>query len=282
MTATVTSGDSERIYFNEERIADYGNGTVNIRVDVEGPDGTTLDYSGSITGDTEAILRAVLTEEEIDSVAQGESAWIKLVVTLVADDIPETDREQIEAALTTIADKELIPGTYYDLSVMKRIGGGDWEHIPTLSEDIEITLDIDESLRSDERTFYILRSHDGAVTMLFDKDDDPNTITFSSKYFSTYALVYTDSPDAAKVLDDKHNCFMHWIILALALIGEACAVIFRRRKDKRKLLIGAECGDIVIMLILAILGSCMWDWIVFAIGTATIALTLFLNVKKER
>ena len=282
VTATVTSGDSERIYFNEERIAGYGNGTVIIRVDVEGPDGTTLDYSGSITGDTESILKAVLTEEEIDAVAQGESAWIRLVVTLIADDIPETDREQIEAALTTIADQELIPGTYYDLRVMKSIGGGDWEYITTLSEDIEITLDIDESLRSDERTFYILRSHDGAVTMLFDKDDDQNTITFSSKYFSTYALVYTDSPDVAKALTDKHNCFMHWIILALALIGEACAVIFRRRKDKRKLLIGAECGDIVLMLVLAILGSCMWDWIVFAIGTVAIAVTHFLNVKKER
>ena len=276
VTATVTSGDGERIYFNEERTADYGNGTVIIRVDVEGPDGTTLDYSGSITGDTEAILRAVLTEEEIEAVAQGESAWIRLVVTLIADDIPETDREQIEAALTTIADQELIPGTYYDLRVMKSIGNGEWEYITTLSEDIEITLDIDESLRSDERTFYILRSHDGAVTMLFDKDDDQNTITFSSKYFSTYALVYTDSPDVAKVLNDKHDCFMHWIILALALIGEACAVIFRRRKDKRKLLIGAECGDIVLMLILAILGSCMWDWIIFAIGTAAIVLTVFL------
>ena len=282
VTATVTSGDGERIYFNEERTADYGNGTVIIRVDVEGPDGTTLDYSGSITGDTEAILRAVLTEEEIDAVAQGESAWIRLVVTLIADDIPETDREQIEAALTTIADQELIPGTYYDLRVMKSIGNGEWEYITTLSEDIEITLDIDESLRSDERTFYILRSHDGAVTMLFDKDNDQNTITFSSKYFSTYALVYTDSPDVAKSLNDKNNCFMHWIILALALIGEACAVIFRRRKDKRKLLIGAEGGDIVLMLVLAILGSCMWDWIVFAIGTVAIAVTLFLNVKKEQ
>jgi len=282
VTATVTSGDGERIYFNEERTADYGNGTVIIRVDVEGPDGTTLDYSGSITGDTEAILRAVLTKDEIDAVAQGESAWIRLVVTLIADDIPETDREQIEAALTTIADKELIPGTYYDLRVMKSIGNGEWEYITTLSEDIEITLDIDESLRSDERTFYILRSHDGAVTMLFDKDDDQNTITFSSKYFSTYALVYTDSPDVAKALNDKHNCFMHWIILALALIGEACAIIFRRRKDKRKLFIGAEGGDIVLMLVLAILGSCMWDWIVFAIGTVAIAVTLFLNVKKEQ
>lgn len=117
---------------------------------------------------------------------------------------------------------------------------------------------------------------------LFIAYEAPDTITISSRYFSTYALVYTDSPDVAKVLNDKHNCIMHWIILALALIGEACAFIFRRRKDKRKLLIGAECGDIVIMLILAILGSCMWDWIVFVIGTVAIAVTLFLNVKKEQ
>jgi hypothetical protein len=46
--------------------------------------------------------------------------------------------------------------------------------------------------------------------------------------------------------------------------------------DKKKLLIGTECVDIVIMLALAIIGSCMWDWIIFAIGTAAIVLTVFL------
>ena len=276
VTVPTQTFDGERIYFNEERKTDYGNGTVIISVDVEDKDGRRTNYSGSIVGDTESIMRAVLTEDDIDAVEKGETVWIRLVVTLISENVPETDREQIEAALTTIADKELIPGNYYDLSVLKSIGNGDWEYLTTLYEDIEITLDIDKDLQAEGRTFYILRSHEGAVTMLFDLDDAPETITISSRYFSTYALVYTDSPDAAKVRSDERGCFMHWIILAAALIGEILALLLRRREDKKKLLIGTECVDIVIMLALAIIGSCMWDWIIFAIGTAAIVLTVFL------
>ena len=113
--------------------------------------------------------------------------------------------------------------------------------------------------------------------MLFDLDEEPDTITISSRYFSTYALVYTDSPDMAEPVSEKHNCFMHWFILAAALIGEILALLLRRREDKKKLLIGTECVDIVIMLALAIIGSCMWDWIIFAIGTAAIVLTVFFT-----
>ena len=276
LTVPTQTFDGERIYFNEERKTDYGNGTVIISVDVEDKDGTRTNYSGSIVGDTESIMRAVLTEDDIDAVEKGETVWIRLVVTLISENVPETDREQIEAALTTIADKELIPGTYYDLSVMKSVGNEDWEYLTTLYDDIEITLDIDEGLQADGRTFYILRSHEGAVTMLFDLDEEPDTITISSRYFSTYALVYTDSPDMAEPVSEKHNCFMHWFILAVALIGEILALLLRRCEDKKKLLIGTECVDIVIMLALAIIGSCMWDWIIFAIGTAAIVLTAFL------
>ena len=276
VTVPTQTFDGERIYFNEERKTDYGNGTVIISVDVEDKDGTRTNYSGSIVGDTESIMRAVLTQDDINAVASGETVWIRLVVTLISEDVPEADREQIEAALTTIADKELIPGTYYDLSVMKSVGNGDWEYLTTLYDDIEITLDIDKGLQADGRIFYILRSHEGAVTMLFDLDEEPDTITISSRYFSTYALVYTDSPDMAEPVSEKHNCFMHWFILAAALIGEILALLLRRHEDKKKLLIGTECVDIVIMLALAIIGSCMWDWIIFAIGAAAIGVTVFL------
>ncbi len=77
----------------------------------------------------------------------------------------------------------------------------------------------------------------------------------------------------------SHGCFMHIINLILALIGEICAIIFRKNEDKRKLLIGAECGDILLMLIISILGTCIWDWIAFAVGTVAIAVTILLNKK---
>jgi len=264
------------IPFGDYRDDTYGIGNVRIEVECLDADGNTSDQTGALRGSTESILRSCLTEEEIQAVAEGKDVVIKLVVTPLTESIPDTDRQQIRAALEGISDEPLTLGNYLDLSVMKKVGDAEWTKVTELSEELLVTLDIARELWAEGRTFYVLRSHDGEVTMLFDIDDDPYTITIKTRLFSTYALVYTDSPDAPKAPNDEHNCFMHWIILAAALIGEILALLLRRREDKKKLLIGTECVDIVIMLALAIIGSCMWDWIIFAIGTAAIVLTVFL------
>ncbi|MBO4898822.1 MAG: hypothetical protein J5509_00880 [Lachnospiraceae bacterium] len=206
-TASDLDGGSEGtgafppIPFGDDREDTYGTGSVIIEVESRKPDGTISAQTGALNGTTADILRACLTEEELDAVSNGQDVIVKLVVIPITKDVPATDKEQIDTALENIADEPLTLGCYLDLSVMKSIGGGAWEKVTKLNEELLITIDIEEELRADGRTFYVLRSHDGSVTMLFDKDTDPDTISILSGLFSTYAIAYTDNAEVSEELE---------------------------------------------------------------------------------
>lgn len=84
---------------------------------------------------------------------------------------------------------------------MKKVGDGDWEKVTSLGEEMLITIDIEKDLLADGRVFYILRSHEGVVSMLFDQDDNPVTITIKTALFSTYAIAYTDNVEVAEAIN---------------------------------------------------------------------------------
>ena len=44
--------------------------------------------------------------------------------------------------------------------------------------------------------FYVLRLHEGEATLLYDVDDDPETVTINTDGFSTYVLLYQDNKAA--------------------------------------------------------------------------------------
>ena len=71
-------------------------------------------------------------------------------------------------------------------------------------------------MRSDDRTFSVIRLHNGVAEILPDLDDDPNTITIETDRFSTYAIVYQES---AKSPDTGNNVkFVSFIFLIMAVI----------------------------------------------------------------
>ena len=84
-----------------------------------------------------------------------------------------------------------------------------------------ITINIPEEMRiypsNVERTFYIIRVHDGAAEILEDAVVANGKITFSTKLFSTYAICYSDviksSPTSGhgkKSSGDKHHGWFDW------------------------------------------------------------------------
>ena len=248
-----TGAEEEPIQFGESREVTYGDGSIIVEVENVNEDGSKSAQTGYLSGESKAIMEACLTEEELKAVEAGETAVIKLVVTAIADNVPVIDREQIDQALTGIADEPLTLGRYIDLSVMKKIGDGDWQKVSNLSDEMLITIDIEADLLADGRVFYILRSHEGVVSMLFDMDDAPETITIKTALFSTYAIAYTD--DAKTVTDintaagtdvsevkvgpngidgiDGGTSFPWWIIILIIVAAAiACGfIIYRRRTD---------------------------------------------------
>ena len=217
--AETSEGLTDEITSGSAREDKYGSGNVRIEVESVNEDGSVSTLTGTLHGSTESILKACLTKEELERVKAGESVVVKLVVMPLEDKVPDSDKKEIEASLGSAANAPLAIGKFIDLTVMKKIGDGDWEKVTDLNEELEITIEIDKELQADGRVFYVLRYHDGEVTTLEDQDNNPETITIKTKLFSTYAIAFIADSNAV-----KHG-FPWWIlILLLILIIIASAV----------------------------------------------------------
>ena len=118
-------------------------------------------------------------------------------------------------------------------------------------------------------------------------------LTFTGNPNSVYQIVYEDG---TAYLDDMLNengflvdengdvitvntnqCFWHYIIIVLALIGIALSLFF---KDKRKSQLLAVGIVTILMLILTIAGWCIWD-VIFAILAEVIMVAVIIWSKKQ-
>ncbi len=133
--------------------------------------------------DTREVIGAVRNTGYM--VPSGSSITLE-VEPLNENDVPQDDYIRLQDALTG---QEL--GTYLDLSLYLVAPNGRTQ-IHELDEDISVTILIPEELRADGRIFSIVMVHNGVTYRLYDLDSDPNTITFPTRLFSTYMLVYTD------------------------------------------------------------------------------------------
>lgn len=150
-----------------------------------------------------ALENAVLTAKDRALLADGIPITIRLEVTDADDTVPEADALAVADALAGMPDYAL--GQYLDVSLFKTVGlGGQKTPIAdTGTRQITLQLAVPEALQAAERTFRIIRVHDGAADVLDDLDSDPATITFRTNLFSTYAIVYTDGPAATETICDR-------------------------------------------------------------------------------
>ena len=79
---------------------------------------------------------------------------------------------------------------------------------------------IPASYQKDGRQFYVLRNHDGEVTVLENIGDEEGYVTFATDRFSDYALCYKDKGVGGPI-------YIAFIAAGIALIT---AIIFTIRK----------------------------------------------------
>lgn len=245
----------------DETILEAGDGAVIVRLICE--DET---YTAGVK-DTVAVANAVLSEEQIQLVNDGETIEILIDVKDISKTVSGQDKDVIEGGLAECQKEmpNMTLGMYIDISMFIRIDGGDWDAITLTSEPIEVVIGIPKELKADDREFYIIRSHDGEYTLLPDTDNDPDTITISTDMFSAYAIVYeqadnaddTDNTDNADETDDADKtqvsaseekgakcglchicptflgiCCFIWLAIILAIFVIIWIVIRRKKKVK--------------------------------------------------
>lgn len=151
--------------------------------------------NASLSGSEEDLADAVLSEAEQEEVANGIDAKIYLVVEDISESVPEEDKELIDAKKGNSQ-----VGMYLDVTVWKQLGARDPESVADTNQPLSITITVPDNLRNTnsslERTYQIIRVHDGAAEVIESTyNEDTGIITFVTDRFSTYALVYTDDPE---------------------------------------------------------------------------------------
>ena len=248
----VTPDNDKKMTSGEPTATDNGKGMVDTGAALKLGDGTVIvtvvceeqGYTAEVA-DTMAAANAVLTPEQMQSVADGETIEIRIDVKDISSNVSEQDKRAIENGIEEYRKKlpGLTLGMYVDISIFIKVGGGDWNAVNQTHEPVDVVIGIPAELQSDDRIFYIIRSHEGDYTLLTDMDEEPDTITIRTDKFSTYAIAYEQASGTGE--NNKCGlchicptflglCCFVWLAAIMTVFLIICIVIRRNRKEKEE------------------------------------------------
>lgn len=227
-TTPAISQDSETVE------AQTGVGNVIITV----PEHEGKHYA-SIT-DAQEVIDAILTKEQHQAVLDGATIEIVVDVKPIDNKEIEEDRDVIDKGIDAFSKDfpGLTLGCYYDISLLMRVGDGEWQNITSLNKPIDIVIEIPEELYIEGAIYHIIRAHDGNYLLLEDRDDNDRTITISSQFYSTYAITYQIMEEKCKLCGVCAHpfgiCIWLWMVAGITMCAFVTVIYIRRQKKKKK------------------------------------------------
>ena len=186
----------------------------------------------NIASATDQLLNlAKLSEDENKAVKAGN----KTQFVLSASGMTPT-KEEI-ALIQSVLGNNVI-GQYLNLNLTLKISGREDRQITDLSAPMYIAITIPQNLvnhdSSIERTYRIVRIHDGVATLIDGTyDAATNQFTFATDGFSTYALVYEDVNTTLTGRSPKTGDSSMWMVWTLILCA-GCGALFAAGKRYKK------------------------------------------------
>lgn len=186
----------------------------------------------NIASATDQLLNlAKLSEDENKAVKAGN----KTQFVLSASGMTPT-KEEI-ALIQSVLGNNVI-GQYLNLNLTLKISGRADRQITDLSAPMYIAITIPQNLvnhdSSIERTYRIVRIHDGVATLIDGTyDAATNQFTFATDGFSTYALVYEDVNTTLTGRSPKTGDNSMWMVWMLILCA-GCGALFAAGKRYKK------------------------------------------------
>ena len=193
----------------------------------------------SVSSDADKIVentKASYSEEQQAALKEGGKADVKVSVSKTTPS--EEDKKLVEAQLNSTNKIAM----YLDLGVKVSIKDADGTVIGSdvaLSETgtpVQFTVTLDDSFintnNTVDRTYQVVRIHEGKVDVLpATFNPETKTITFESDKFSTYALMYTDTPKASKtpVTSDAGNVVLYAGMGVVALAAVVAMIFFKKK-----------------------------------------------------
>ena len=174
---------------------------------------------------------AKLSEDENKAVKAGN----KTQFVLSASGMTPT-KEEIALIQSVLGNNAI--GQYLNLNLTLKISGREDRQITDLSAPMYIAITIPQNLvnhdSSIERTYRIVRIHDGVATLIDGTyDAATNQFTFATDGFSTYALVYEDVNTTLTGRSPKTGDNSMWMVWTLILCA-GCGALFAAGKRYKK------------------------------------------------
>lgn len=189
----------------------------------------SLGYGNTINTSVpnfEEVIESLLSEDEMIDILNGGEASINLSIYGDKGMITDSNKSKIKA----FDSQGRKVGDFFEILFMKTIDGNT-EMVTKTGVPVTIVIRVPDALKESGEDFVILRDHEGVVTELQDMDSDPNTITFQSDEFSTFAIAYKQK----SVLNGDMVNILAIVVIALALVLTIVAVgrMSARKKARR-------------------------------------------------
>ncbi len=199
---------------------------------------TDVTASSSVDASTvvkNAMNNNVFTEEQVAAINDGADTEVKTVIGKIES--TAEDKSLVEAQLNSTNKIAM----YLDLKVVASVtkDGNKVGEDVTVSETgtpVKFTVALDDSLintkNTVDRTYQVVRIHNGVVDVLpATFDADSKTITFETDKFSTYALMYTDTPKASKTpaTADGMNVTVYGGVAVISVLTVGLLFFFKKR-----------------------------------------------------
>lgn len=177
------------------------------------------------------VVSAMLTHQDKMDVLSGREIEINL--SIFDNDKLQTsdDKEIAKSALKS----NISIGRFFEVALMKTANNST-SVVTKTDVPLRIVMNVPEELRSDGRTFCVIRAHqepDGnlLISYLQDLDSDPEKITFETDRFSSYAIGYVGGRGASHQTTVIVGGLM--VLLTIAIII-TIVVLLVKNKNKRR------------------------------------------------
>lgn len=176
------SGETETETFDE------GDGKIVIEKSIHGE-----DMSVKVSGFTQELAISLLTEAELARVREGEVAKVYLEISKV-EVLDEEDKDPTFDLLKELGAEAC---AHLEIKIWKKVGDDSAVQIHDLgSREVTFTATVPEDYLNApegmERSFYVVRAHEGEAVVLTGPTGETE-FTFSSSLFSGYTIAYKDT-----------------------------------------------------------------------------------------
>lgn len=167
------------------------------------------------------------------AVAEGKTVNVEVATASVEKTAVAEDAAKVEAKI----DSNTKVAAYFDIDVLVKANTDTLGNVTELGDEIQLSVPVPTNLPAVAsgytREYYIIRVHDGVAEELNAKVSG-DSIVFSSKLFSTYALAYKDVKVTSTSISPKtgDNVAVITTMLVFAVVGLGTTVVIRKRIQK--------------------------------------------------